>query len=113
MRGRFTTIHQAMMTGAAPIVLLAAMPAQAQVRSFDVPAQPASRGLPAFAKQAGIQILAGGKSVRGKRTNGVKGSYQVGEGLRLLLEGTGLSASYVDPRTGIVTVRSEIGRAHV
>jgi iron complex outermembrane recepter protein len=97
--------HRYLMVGAAAIVASAvATPAMAQARTFKVAAQPASRGIPDFAKQAGIQILASGDVVKGKRTKAVKGSYSVEEGLRILLQGTGLVASSGNG-TGIVTIR--------
>lgn len=77
--------------GAAAAAVAIASPAQAQTRTFDIPAQPAARGIPAFARAAGIPILARGEIVRGKRTRAVRGTYTVEEGLRRLLEGTGLA----------------------
>src|SRR3546814_7295259 len=51
---------------------------------FDLPEQPAGRGISAFAKQAGVQIIASQMLVRSKRTNRVVGNYGVDEGLRIL-----------------------------
>ena len=69
-----------------------ALPAEAaaQVRRFDVPAQAAQTGIPMFAHQAGIQILAPGAITEGLRVNRVKGSMEVAAALRLLLSGTDL-----------------------
>lgn len=64
--------------------------AVAQVRRFDVPAQPARTGIPLFAHQAGIQILASGPLTEGVRVNRVAGAMEISAALRLLLEGTGL-----------------------
>ncbi|MCW4460241.1 TonB-dependent receptor [Sphingomonas sp. BT-65] len=64
--------------------------AAAQVRRFDIPAQPARTGIPLFAHQAGIQILASGPITEGVRVNRVKGSMEVAAALRLLLTGTDL-----------------------
>ncbi len=105
MRGFFgVTAQRQWMAGAAAITMVAS-PAMAQTRTFDVPAGPAARSIPIFAKQAGIQILASGNTVRSKRTRRVKGSYPVDAALRLLLEGTGLEASSAGP-AGIVTIRA-------
>ncbi|MBY8823357.1 TonB-dependent receptor [Sphingomonas colocasiae] len=89
------SFERRLMAGAAVIAAVAvSAPAVAQTRNFDVPEQPASRGIPAFAKQAGVQILASGSLVAGKRTKQVRGRYPVEEGLRRLLDGTGLVASF-------------------
>lgn len=98
--------HLRVMTGAAAIVAgVAAVPAHAQVRSFDVQAQAAARGIPVFAKQAGVQIVASGKHIQTKRTNAVRGRYTVEEALRRLLADTGLAADGVNAATGIITIR--------
>lgn len=64
--------------------------AAAQVRRFDIPSQPARTGIPLFAHQAGIQVLASGPITEGVRVNRVKGSMEVAAALRLLLSGTDL-----------------------
>ncbi len=58
--------------------------------------------LPAIAKQAGIQILASGDTVKSKRTNAVRGVYSVEEALRVLLRGTGLKANA--SRDDVITI---------
>jgi outer membrane receptor protein involved in Fe transport len=77
----------------------------AQTRQFNVAEQPASRGIPAFARQASVQILASGNAVAGRRTNAVRGTYTVEEGLRILLQGTGLAADGPGAN-GIITIRA-------
>lgn len=101
------TVQQCLLAGCAAVVTVASVtPAvAAERRTIDVPAQAAGRGIPTFAKQAGVQILASGTIIRGKRTNRVRGSYSVDEGLRLLLQGTGLSASKADGG-GIITIHA-------
>ncbi len=74
-------------------------PALAQSQTFDVPAQPAQSGIPAFAKQANVQILTSEASVRGRSVNAVKGSYSLNEGLARLLAGTNLTVVSNDGRT--------------
>ena len=69
-----------------------AAPAFAQTSAFDIAAQPAERGVAEFAKQADIQILISKEAAQGKRTNAVKGQYDVATGLKLLLASTGLEA---------------------
>lgn len=104
MRGSFgLTVQQQLMASAAAIVMVAsASPAMAQTRTFDVPAGPASRSIPIFAKQAGVQILASGDTVKAKRTKAVKGNMTVQEGLRRLLEGSGLAPN--GNANGIITI---------
>ncbi len=106
-RGSFH--RSVLLTGTAAIAAIAiATPgaALAQEKSFDLPAQAASTGIPAFAQQAGIQLLTSGDVVRGKRTNAVRGTYEVDAALRMLLAGTGLEASPDTAGTGIITIRT-------
>ncbi|WP_293876889.1 TonB-dependent receptor [Sphingomonas sp. UBA978] len=77
-------------------VSLSAAPAVAQNRSFDIAAQSATRSIPLFARQAGIQLLARGDVVQGKRTRAVRGIHSVDDALRLLLRGTNLIARRQD-----------------
>ncbi|AJA09086.1 outer membrane cobalamin receptor protein [Sphingopyxis fribergensis] len=84
--------------------MMVASPVQAQTRKFDIPSQPAEKSIPLFAKQAGIQLVANGVSVRGKRTNTVRGSMPVDRALRALLSGTGLTTRKGPAGSGIITV---------
>lgn len=96
--------RQHVLASATAIMMAAgATPAMAQTRTFDVPAGPASRTIPVFAKQAGIQILAGGDTVKSKRTRAVRGNLPVEEALRRFLEGTGLAPSSAST-SGIITI---------
>ncbi len=78
------------------VVLLTASPAFAAARApalvFHVAAQPADRAIPEFARQAGVQIIASATVVQAARLNAVSGPYSVGDGLAILLKGTGLEA---------------------
>lgn len=80
--------------------MLASLPAPlfAQKIRFDVPEQPAVTGIPAFARQAGIQIVSP-VGVDGLKTRAVRGGLTIEEGLRRLLGGTGL---HVTRRAGSV-----------
>jgi outer membrane receptor protein involved in Fe transport len=77
----------------ASAVACAAQPAFAQERTFDVPEQSAVTGIPAFAKQAGIQIIAPTSQLGGKKTQPVHGALSVDAGLAMLLKGTGLKVA--------------------
>ncbi|MDB5367630.1 MAG: TonB-dependent receptor-like protein [Rhodospirillales bacterium] len=67
------------------------VPAHAQTKSFDVPAQPATQAIPEFARQASIQIVAPGIRLRGIQTNAIRGQFDVREALKQMLVGTGLA----------------------
>ncbi|WP_213979720.1 STN domain-containing protein [Sphingomonas sp. dw_22] len=76
--------------------------AQAQVRSFDVPEQPAATGIYQFAEQAGIQIVVSSDEAAGRRTRPVKGELDVRAALGRLLSGTGLRGRSFDGKTAIL-----------
>lgn len=104
MQGLFHVTQQRLMAGAAAIVIAAsAAPAQAQqTRTFDVPAGPAARTIPIFAKQAGVQIIGSADTLKSKRTNSLKGRFTVEEGLRRLLGGTDLGPTARN--NGVITI---------
>jgi outer membrane receptor protein involved in Fe transport len=88
----------------APVLLACvAQPVFAQQRTFDVPEQPAVTGIRAFAKQAGIQIVAPTSGLDDVKTHAVKGAYTVEDGLTALLSGTGLQVA--SHSNGIVSLR--------
>jgi iron complex outermembrane receptor protein len=67
-----------------------------QIHQFDIPAQDAITGIPQFAKQASIEIRASESIVLGKRTNAVRGPYDLQKALRLLLARSGLKVASND-----------------
>src|SRR5687768_2984345 len=80
------------------LVLLMAMApnlirAQDARRQFDIPASDAVTSLKQFSEQSGRGLIVASESVRGVRTNAVKGDLTAGDALTRLLEGTGLVAS--------------------
>jgi len=79
--------------------------AQGQVRSFDVPAQPAADAIVSFAQQAGIQVLAPSAATKGRQVGGLKGSYTVEEGLRRLIGPSHLRLVSFDGRTAVIADR--------
>ncbi len=89
---------------------------QAEVRSFDVPAQSASNGIREFARQAGIQITLAGRDGDGRTTNSVRGSLENTDGLNQLLADTGLSVRSFDGKVAILAASSaevaDLGRNH-
>lgn len=77
-------------------------PAFAEVKSFNVPAQPLQNAINAFGHQAAIQIIAARKDTAGKRSNAVIGQLSIDDALAQLLGGTGLSDRRTGPETYIV-----------
>jgi len=73
------------------VLMASAIPAHAQVKTFNVPAQPAQSGIPLFAKQADLQILVPERLALGQTTSAVQGTMPVQDGLRRLLTGTSLT----------------------
>ncbi|WP_447764000.1 TonB-dependent receptor [Sphingopyxis panaciterrae] len=76
--------------------------AQAQIRSFDVPAQSASSGIREFARQAGIQVTLAGRDGDGRTTNSVQGSLDIRDALDRLLADTGLTVRSFDGKVAIL-----------
>ncbi|MDE8652897.1 TonB-dependent receptor domain-containing protein [Novosphingobium album (ex Liu et al. 2023)] len=83
-------LQYALGAASAVVAVCTAQPALAQARLFDIPAQSAVTGIPAFARQAGVQIVAPAGGLDGKRTRAVKGRLAVDQALAHLLQGTGL-----------------------
>jgi len=88
-----------LMLATSAATLIVAAGAQAQVRRFDVPAQPAVTGIPQFGKQAETQILAPQSAIQDKRVSAVQGAYTVSDGLALLLRGSNLAVVSNNGRT--------------
>lgn len=76
--------------GTAMLALALSPGAWAQSRAFNVPSADAVKTIPQFASQAGIQIVAPAGHLKGIRTQPVKGTMDVHDGLEQLLQGTGL-----------------------
>ncbi len=77
-----------------------------EVHRFDVSTSEAATAIHEFGVQSGVQILAAGENLRGKRLNTVVGDLSTEEGLRLLLSGTGLTHRYVGDRA-VALVRAD------
>lgn len=94
------TRTRSLLIGTAAFITLA-LPgvALAQQREFNIPSQTATKSIPEFARQAGIQIVAPGSKLRGLRTPAIKGAFDIREALRALLRGSGLRIVADDGRT--------------
>ncbi|CAI3810475.1 Ferripyoverdine receptor [Pseudomonas sp. MM223] len=82
--------------GTLAVPLHASAATQAQAYRFEIPAQPLDSALAAFSAVTRIQVLVPGEFTQGLRSSGVNGSYPQDQALGRLLQGTGLSASYID-----------------
>jgi iron complex outermembrane receptor protein len=106
MKQSFVGSHWLVAASAAAVATAITAPAMADSRTFNVPAQDAERGIPQFAQQANIQLLAPAKDVRGRRTNAVRGAYSVEQGLDVLLKNSGLDAVSGPYSNGFFLVRT-------
>jgi iron complex outermembrane receptor protein len=97
-------VKAAFCCGVAAIAIAAGIPAQAQAKNFDIPAEEANKAIPEFGRQAGIQIVAPGDHLRGVRTSAVNGALETDVALTALLHGTGLEVAANDG--GVVTLRT-------
>ncbi|HEX2211845.1 MAG TPA: TonB-dependent siderophore receptor [Longimicrobium sp.] len=87
------------------MLLAAAAPLQGDTTAsirFNIPAQPLTDALRAFSRQAAVRVQADLPATAGVRSRAVSGAYTAPEALRLLLEGTGLSAQFADGETALV-----------
>lgn len=97
-----SAVHIQLMATTAIICAVAASPAHAQSKSYNVPALEARDGVTHFARAAQIQVLMSDRVARGHRTNAVRGTYSVEEALAILLRGTGLSYKRSGTRTYVI-----------
>jgi outer membrane receptor protein involved in Fe transport len=81
--------------------------AQAAERQFNLQANPASQSLPDFARQAGVQIIAPGRYLRGVTLPGIEGVYDVREALQKLLAGTNLEIGSDRDDVIVLTTRAK------
>ncbi|MDQ7246893.1 TonB-dependent siderophore receptor [Dongia sedimenti] len=82
--------------------------AQAQVRTFDLPAQPLTSAVTAFGDQAGLQITVDTRILAGHTSKPVKGSLTRDEALAQMLAGSGITWRYTDPDT-VLLLKMEAG----
>lgn len=99
--------RNALLCSSAIVCMAVAAPAYSQAKSFDVPAQSVDAAIGALGRQADIQIVASSRTVRGKRSNAVRGDMTVQEALTRLLAGTGLSFRSTGPRSYSVVASGE------
>jgi iron complex outermembrane receptor protein len=102
MRSRYSVLS----CGAAVIALVAAAPAHAQERLFDIPAQSAVRAIPELARQGQVQIVAPARNLEGVMTPAVKGRMDVRTALNRLIAGTPLRIDSDDGQ--VITLKSSV-----
>lgn len=96
---RYRDLRGVLASSVAVMAVVVATPAVAQVRTFNVPAQAATTGIPALAKQADIQLLVASDAVSGKAIRAVKGRMTVDEAIRRIMDDAGLRVVNSDGRT--------------
>lgn len=69
------------------------LPARAAPVTFDLPAQPASAALMAFAKQAGVEVLFAFDDLKTVQANAVVGRHEPEDAIAALLRGSGFRAT--------------------
>ncbi|MEJ0037921.1 MAG: TonB-dependent siderophore receptor [Gammaproteobacteria bacterium] len=91
----------------AAAVLLGASAAAAYAQTFklDLPRQNLESALVKYAEATGIQLLYSARLTRGLKSTELSGEYSPEDGLRRLLEGTGLAFRFTDAKT--VTISTE------
>ncbi len=92
--------------GAAVAGLVLATAASAQTKSFNLPAEPAVKGIPDFAAQAGIQIVAPASSLKGLQTQAVQGQVDLHAALARLIDGTGLEVASDTPTLIVLRMKA-------
>lgn len=68
-------------------------------QDFDIPPQPLTSALTAFAQRTGLRLAYGAQLTEGVASPGVRGAMSAEDALKRLLSGTGLTARFSDART--------------
>lgn len=85
------------LVASAGVAALTPAAAAAQVKNFNIPAQSASNGIAALARQADVQILISAEHAAHRRTRRVVGTYTIEQALGILTSGTGLYVKQTGP----------------
>ncbi|MCO5733123.1 TonB-dependent receptor [Rhizobium sp. SSA_523] len=87
-----TACGLALLAGPLSLPALAQTAAEtAQIREFNIPAQPLANALKLFGRQSGLQVSLASNAVRGVTSAAVSGRFTAEAGLARLLAGTGVS----------------------
>lgn len=89
--------------GVAAAAVVLALPASAQDRTFDIPAQDMTSALSVFGRQSGLQVVAPADMLGGVRSPTIAGRMDARVALRQLIQGAGLEI--VSDSGGVVVLR--------
>ena len=84
--------------------------ADATLRHFDIQSEVATLALKEFARQADISLVFSSTVVANRQTSGIHGDFTVIDGLRKLLDGTGLSFKQVSANTIAINVTGDVSK---
>ncbi len=101
---RHYLVRAALLAGVCTFAVSGAAYAQSQ-HHFDIPAEPASDALQAFAQQAGKRVLFSYDAVQGKQTPAVSGLLSDDAALKILINSAGLEVAKDDGQTIALTPR--------
>ena len=109
------TVRRILACSAIGALAVTAAPAIAQTRSVSVsiPAQDASAALREFAKKVGVQLVYQQDAIKGVTTNSIEGTLDVEEGLRRMLDGTGLDYHFSRKDVVVVSRKSDVAPKRV
>ena len=99
--------QRALLRGLALALLGTYAHADTSLRHFDIQSEIAALALKEFARQADISLVFSSTVVANRQTSGIHGDFTVTEGLRKLLDGSGLSFKQVSANTIAINVASE------
>lgn len=103
---RFLAVRRGLTALALGFALLAAArAADANPRSFDVPAGNAAAALKTFSQQSGVEVIFPTDAVAGVRTNAARGEMSARQALEAMVQGTGFVVVQ-DEKTGALGLRS-------
>lgn len=80
---------------------------------FDIPAGLLGKVLEAFQKRTGLIVEVENENIRAIESPGVMGNYTVEAALRQILKGTGVSYSFRDARTVLLSIKAEVSSVEV
>jgi iron complex outermembrane receptor protein len=80
----------------------------AELRDFDIPAESADISVRTFVHQAGLSVVYEAGRLTGFRTRALKGTYESLQGLKILLEGSGLEYKVITQ--GVISVTPKPAR---
>jgi outer membrane receptor protein involved in Fe transport len=84
--------------------------AAAMLRHFDIQSEVATLALKEFARQADISLVFSSTVVANRHTSGIHGDFTISDGLRKLLDGTGLSFKQVSANTIAINVTGDVSK---